>query len=270
MKDWGRSTWLIGIAVLATAMPAHGQVLVRGRVEDATSRDPLAGARVVAPDSSAVFTDSLGVFSIPVRDAASLFLAVTQYGYTSQRFELPPDASSRTTVLLLEPNAVELEAIEVVAESAVARLLTGLANRRNAYFSSVQAFDRERMDRFAMMGSVWDFVNSRTRLSECDPFGDPEVYDPNRLGTGNVMLQDWMQRRSGLCNIDGGGVSVCVDGWDSWAAITELESLDMRSVGLVEIYGRRGRGGIRVYTTPYLLSMASRGRSLFEPVEFGC
>lgn len=270
MNDWARSNWLLGVAILATAAPACAQELVRGRVEDAVSREPLAGARVVAPDSSAVFTDSLGIFSIRIHGDAPLFLEVTQYGYAFQRFEIPPESTSRTSVLLLEPNPVELEAIETVAESAIARLVTGLDNRRNAYPGSVQAFDRARLDRFAAAGSVWDFVNSRTRLRECDAFGEPEVYDPNRLGVGNVMLHEWMRRRSGICNIDGGGVSVCVDGWDSWAAMTELESMDIRSVAIVEIFGRRGSGGSRIYTARYLLSMASRGRSLFAPIELGC
>jgi len=262
----GRAFGLVGMAFLGIAAPAQGQNVIRGRVEDASARTPIAGARVVAPDSTAVFTDSLGVFSIVFHEDDPLFLEVTQYGYVFQRFDLPPAARSRTSVLLLEPDAIELEGISVVAESAVERLLNSLRSRRNAYQGSVQAFDRARLDELAGAGSVWDFVDARTRLWECDPFQDRGY---NRFGVGNVMLDEWMRRRSGLCSSNGGGILVCVDGWSSWSAISELSSMDIRSAALIEIYGR-GRGGIRVYTASYLLSQASKGRTMYFGASTGC
>jgi hypothetical protein len=38
----------------------------------------------MAPDTTEVFTDSLGVFSLRVDDGAPLFVEVGQYGYQSQ------------------------------------------------------------------------------------------------------------------------------------------------------------------------------------------
>jgi hypothetical protein len=253
-------------ALLAMAGPAQGQSVIRGRVEDASARTPIAGARVVAPDTTAVFTDSLGVFSIVIDEDHPLFVEVTQYGYMFQRFDLPAAARSRTSVLLLEPDAIELEGINVVAQSAVDRLLNSLRSRRNAYPGSVQAFDRARLDDIASTGSVWDFVETRTRVQECDPFRDSSG---PRFGVGSVTLDDWSRRRSGLCNYYGGGVGVCVDGFNSWAAISELSSMDIRSVALIEILGQ-GRGGIRVYTAGYLLSMASKGRTMYFGSSTGC
>ncbi len=55
---------------------------------------------MVAPDTTAVFTDSLGVFSNVIDEDDPLFVEVTQYGYMFQRFDLPAAARSRTSVLL--------------------------------------------------------------------------------------------------------------------------------------------------------------------------
>lgn len=252
--------------VLLSSSPAAAQVVVNGRVEDAYARTPLVGARVQAPDSTAVYTDSLGAFTLSIQRSAALFVRVEQYGYEAQRFDLPPEATSRVSVLLLEPIAFELEAISVVTESALADVLRALRGRRNSYRGSVQAFDRARLERFAPVGSAWDFVVQRTsgNLHECDPWA--------------LDFQRWNGVRSGLC-VRGRGsfndpspeipVLVCVDGWESWGAISELESLDIRNVALVEVYSR-GAGGVRVYTAPYLASLASRGRRTVTPLGFGC
>jgi hypothetical protein len=271
----------VGVAVIVAvslSVPVQAQVLIQGRVEDALALTPLAGARVVAPDTTAIFTDSLGAFSIRLPDRETLYVEVTQYGYLSQRFYLPPEARSRTSVLRLEPIVIELEAIEVVGESAVQELLTGLRRRRNAYAGGVQAFDKVRLDELARVGTVWDFVTSRARnLHECDLFDVPDGPEPLPTA-GARVLQLWTDFRSGVCVAGRAslnnpspeiGVMICVDGWESWGAISELESLDIRSVALVEIYGR-GIGGIRVYTSRYLLSMASRGRTISTPLTFGC
>src|SRR5690606_10323771 len=95
---------------------------------------------------------------------------------------------------------------------------------------------------------------------------------------GARTVQLWSNKRSGLCTYGGMslsgtpieyGVQVCIDAWESWAAISELESMDIRSVALIEIYSR-GAAGVRVYTSRYLLSMASRGRTISTPLSFGC
>jgi hypothetical protein len=183
---------------------------------------------------------------------------VEQYGYQSTDFDLPSEATSRVPVLLLEPLPLELEAINVVSESQLDELFQELRSRRNSYSGSVTAFDKARLDDLQPSGSVWDLIVTRGYgLQDCNP------------GAGG---------RSGLClrgrpSINDPypqiGVLVCIDGWESWSAITELESLDIRQVALVEIYGR-ARGGIRVYTAGYLASSSHRGRSIVTPLRFGC
>jgi hypothetical protein len=258
---------LLGVAAGMTLGPTlHAQnVLVQGRVEDAFTRAPVASARVFAPDSTAVFTDSLGAFAITVDAGTGLYVRVTQYGYIEQRFDLPPESRGRLSVLLLEPVPFELEAINVVTESAVERVFRQLRARRNSFQGNVMAFDRTRIDRLSRVGTAWDFVVSRvSSLYECDGFTGP----PER----------WLANRSGVC-VRGRStindpypeipVLVCVDGFTSFAAVSELGTIDIRDVGLVEIFSR-GRGSIRVYTSRYLASAAGTGRNLATPLWFGC
>ena len=118
-------------------------------------------------------------------------------------------------------------------------------------------FDRARLTRFGAGGSALDFV--RLRL--------PLLFECN---TG----------LSGLC-VPGRGRSfrstnpedplrICVDAWESWGASSELQSLDMQAVALVEIYSR-GRGGIRLYTAAYLAASASARRNVAaKPLWWGC
>jgi len=241
-------------------------VLIQGRVEDAFTRMPVAGARVFAPDSSAVFTDSLGVFAVTVDESAGLFVRVSQFGYVQQRFDLPAAARGRLSVLLLEPIPLELEAINVVSESAVERMFRDLRARRNAFQGSVMAFDHARIQRFGQVGTAWDFVVARASgLHECDGFGDRS---PER----------WLASRSGVCVRGRPSINdpypeipvlVCVDGFESFAAISELETIDIRTVGLIEIFAR-GRGSVRVYTSRYLAASAGTGRNIATPLWFGC
>jgi hypothetical protein len=247
------------VLALAAAMlvvePVRGQtVLISGRVEDAYTREPIVGARVLAPDSTAVFTDSIGMFGIPVDPGRGLFLSVTQFGYVEQRFALPPEAPGRRSVLLLEPLPLELEAIDVVSESAVDRVFRQLRARRNSYQGSVMAFDRARIERFGQVGSAWDFVVMRAAgIFECD----------SRSGVcvrGRASLNDPYPEIP---------VLVCVDGFPSFGAVSELETIDIRNVALIEIYSR-GRGGVRIYTAPYLAATAGRGRNIATPLGFGC
>src|SRR5690606_4490563 len=98
--------------------------VVYGRVEDASTREPVAGARVFAPDSSsAVLTDSLGVFGIQIDPADPLAVNVERYGYVAQHFDLPAEAASSLNILLIEPQPVVLSGVNVVAETAIEKVL---------------------------------------------------------------------------------------------------------------------------------------------------
>jgi hypothetical protein len=248
------------ITGLACARPAAGQVatVLYGRVEDALTRAPLSNVRLFAADSSsAVLTDSLGVFALPLGPDAQLAILAERLGYFTQRFDLPAEATTRESVLLLEPMAIELEGITVEEESALATLVGGLENRRNAWgFGSVFAYDRERLDRLAGGGSMWDFVRrQRPLFRECPPpWGVGLICVPGRTRT--------------VANPNPSStVSVCIDGWPALIPVTDLAGLSAGAVALVEFYGREQ---IRVYTADYLLMRARRGDTNVTPLWMGC
>ncbi len=255
----GFAALLVAIAAVVATPPAGAQsVVIQGRVEDAGSREPVAGVRVFAEDSSsAVLTDSLGRFSILMRRAVPFVLRAERIGYRPDRFELGERAPSRSSVLLLQPVAVEVEGVEVVSESAVSEALRDLRRRRNAYFGPVSAFDRAELERFAAFGSVWDFVRTRTiQVYEC--------FDAlSRLCTrerGRRSLRFGPLERP---------VLVCIDGRESWGAVAEMSSIPIETVSMIELF-RHGRGSIRVYTPGFITSSARSGRSIAPFGDFGC
>ncbi len=244
------------LSLLASPLAAQVGVVVHGRVEDAATRDHIAGARVLSPDSSsAVFTDSLGQFAILMDRTQRPAVLVEQYGYQSQFFDLGDEASSRISVLLLEPAPIELDGIVVVEEAALAEVFRDLRGRRNSYLGSVMAFDRPRLERYGG-GSAWDFVTMRA----------PRVFECSSALSGLCMRGRDRTFRDPYPEVP---VRICVDAWESWGAAGELRSLDMQSIALVEIYSQ-GRGGIRIYTAAYLARSASTGRNIATPLWFGC
>jgi hypothetical protein len=228
--------------------------VIHGRVEDALSLEPLAAARVLSADSSsAVYTDSLGAFTISLPGAGPLAVWAERFGYASDRFDLAGDARSQLFVIRLEPAPIELEGITAEAEAAISVLVDNIENRRNSYPGPVRAFDRPRLDRLAQPGSVYDFLSSRIpRLTFCDRdafrlcvYGRFRTFrDPRPL----VPLE------------------VCVDEWTSFLPAAELRNISMQSVSLLEIYP----GHVRVYTTDWMLSRARRQRTRVMPLQMGC
>lgn len=252
----GAFACLVAASPLA-AQNIAGRTVVYGRVEDALTREPIAAARVFSPDSTAsVFTDSLGTFGIALPEGDTLAVYAEQFGYLSQRFDLAADAPSRLSVLLLEPAPIEIQGFEVVEEGAVTELLDNLSRRRNFYEGVVGAYDRSRIERFMPVGSVWDFVRQRIpEMRECS------------VGWSGLCVRGRVRTPQ---NPDPQiPVLVCVDGWRSFGAVSEMESLDVQAAALVEIYGR-GRGGVRVYTAGYLASQARKGQTNPAPLSFGC
>jgi hypothetical protein len=219
-----------------------------------------------------VFTDSIGKFVIPVPQDVPIELYVDQLGYAPDRFELGGDALSRVSVLLLQPQPIQLEAVNVVAESAVEELLQDLRSRRNAYFGPAVAMDRAWLERYEPLGTAWDFVRQRI----------PEVFECEEGASGlcvrgrGISFRDFTPtvgslrtRSSSVGMIQEVPVTVCIDGWTSWGALSELANMDINSVSLIEIFGR-GRGGIWIYTPGYLASSARMGRKIATPFGFGC
>lgn len=248
---------LLLAAAFPVAVRAQEIVVVAGRVEDAVTRQPIAGVRIFPVDSSTVvYSDSVGEFILPIPAHSPLALEADQIGYLAQRFDLSPDAVGKRSVLLLEPEPLVLSGVNVVADDAVTELLTELRRRRNFYDGSIQVLDRPALSRIMPVGSAWDLVRQRVpRLFECSE-GLSGICLPGRTRT----FEDPDPKIP---------VLVCVDGWRSFGAIGELENLPIQSVSMVELYSR-GRGGIRVYTAPYLAHAARTNRFIATPLRFGC
>lgn len=234
------------------AQQLDGRIVVYGRVEDAASRGPVEGAQVLAVDSSAVvYTDSLGAFGISLPAEGSVSVKVERLGYFSREFELTDYAQGRFSVLLLERAPIPMEGITAEVEQPLTELLDHLEARRNAYPGAMNAFDQTDLNRFALGGSVSDFLELRVpRLAPCrdDAF---RVCVPGRGRT----FRDLSPERS---------VIICLDG--RLAFFDELEGLSVYSVALVEVYGGSIRPSrISVYTGDYMVGRARRGHTMVIP-----
>ncbi len=247
-----------GVACLVLASPLSAQVavVIHGRVEDAISREPVVGVRFFPADSSlTVYSGYQGTFYIPVPAEGPIAIRAERFGYVSQQFDLEGDAS-RISILLLEPSPIELEGITVADEAALTVLVKDLERRRNAYPYAMSAFDRARLERFAPMGSVLDFVSTRKPwIIPCD----------RDLSQMCVRGRSPTFRNPNPQN----GVLVCVDGVRSFSPFAELDNLPIQSVALVELYGSRG-DEVRVYTVQWMLWRARTGRTSIVPLFFGC
>ena len=249
-------TILLMLMIVGPPLAAQVGVVIHGRVEDASTRDAVIGARVLSLDSSSVvLTDSVGHFAILVRNRLPLTVHVEQYGYQSQAFAVGDRGATTLSVLLLEPAPIELEGIHVIEESALSKVLRDLRGRRNAYQGAVFAYDRTRLERYGG-GSAYDFVRMRA----------PRVFECSTGLSGLCMRGRSRTFQDPYPEVP---VMICVDGWPSWGAVGELNGLDMQSVSLIEIYSQ-GLGGIRLYTGSYLAHSARTGRNIALPLGFGC
>lgn len=253
---------LLGVSpflLRASPVPAQdldGRIVIYGRVEDAGSRDPVEGARVLSADSSSVvYTDSLGAFAIPLPADDPFVVEVARLGYLSQRFALDEEAPSRLSVLLLEPAPIAIEGITVEVQSQLSELVENLERRRNAYAHAMRAFDRVDLDRLASVGSIADFVHRSVpwlRTCGSDPFHMCVPGRSRTIANPNPQIT----------------VTICLDGRKAF--FEELEALPGDLVVLVEIYGGIRPKRVSVYTRRWMLSSARNGRTNVTPYIMGC
>ena len=260
------------------ALPLRAQipVVIFGTVQDAVSKEPIAGALLLNRDSTnAVFTDSLGNFAIELQRGAPYVLHAEQFGYERTRFELSDSSRLLRSILLVNPDPIPIEGVTVVAEDALTELLEQIEGRRGGYSGSVRFYDRERI--LAYGGdSAFELVRRFPFVDEC--------------------RDDWMElcRRAGLRS---GRLLVCINERRTFASTSELSAIPLESVALAEFYGptvgwglsrweggalsaggqppfssaRRAQGGqIRIYTREWIVSTAGRGIRGVFPAEFGC
>lgn len=151
--------------------------------------------------------------------------------------------------------------IDVEAEAALTQVFTQLENRRNAYPYSVATYDRDVLEGSFAYGSAWEFLKSRLPdMYECAIslsglcVGDPVLAFDARSLTDRAPPRDHDP------------LQVCIDGIESTAAIQELRTIGIHRLALVEVY-RGGRGGVRVYSTGYLMASARAGGVYIAPTH---
>ena len=140
------------------ALGAQVGVVIHGRVEDAVSESPVAGALVRSADSASVtVSDSLGTFAIELDSGVPFLLVAEQFGYLPTEFALAEAAPSQVSVLRLPPVAIELEGVTVVGESELEEMVHSLTARRDAFAAPSRVMDREALERFGA-GDAFDLV----------------------------------------------------------------------------------------------------------------
>jgi len=95
----------LALACPGAAMAQVG-VVINGRVEDAATRTPVAGALVFTSDSvPPVATDSLGAFAVLSPRGQPLSVQVETFGYRFQRFDFEASAADRMSGSLTISNS---------------------------------------------------------------------------------------------------------------------------------------------------------------------
>ena len=246
-----------GLLLFAAPSLVAQVAVVQGRVEDAATLERLTGVLVMSADSSvSTLTASDGTFQIRLPAGSPFALRAERIGYVSQRFDLPPEATSRATVLRLEPQAIALPGVTVVAEDAVTELLENIDSRRNGYGEGpVWGYDRAWLNRFGPVGgTVLDFLTQRLpRIRPCSRDG-AYLCIPGRVRTFN---DPYPERR----------MLVCIDERVSIAPVDELAGLSIESVALVETIDR---ARVNVYTPLWVSSRARAGRVTLPSLVIGC
>ena len=273
---------LPALALLAPplALDAQVGVVIHGRVEDAVSESPIAGALVRSADSTSVaVSDSLGTFAIELGRGAPLLLVAEQFGYLPTEFVLAETAPSRVSVLRLPPVAIELEGVTVVGESDLEAMVHSLTARRNAFAAPSRVMDREALERFGA-GDAFDLVVRQVvNVRDCMTDSHPDA--------ATVFL----------CRYARGSTErllVCLDGVELVAAGATLRGIPVESIAMAEFYGYRSgvgtysgglafgggdgigirvpvNGQARIYTREWVVSRAgSRATSLLSLEFDGC
>jgi hypothetical protein len=237
---------LVLLAIVASVLahaPAAGQqgrsdddgVIVTGVVLDEVTRSPIRGALVTftALDRK-TFTDERGRFALKDVPAGAHEITVEQLGYTTATFTQSVSATSGSIELLLAPDPVELEAIEVINDR--------LAARRRTATTSVLAYDADDL----RASGAWDaheFVRQRVFTRPCPGFRFESTCVVRR---GRVVVP-----------------RVYIDEFRTPGGMTFLAGLPTQDLYLVEIYDRGAH--VRVYTNWFARDLAE-GRRRLDPV----
>ncbi len=228
------------------AQDATSDILIRGRVVDAVTREPLVNAFVVhEPTSTGEVTDSLGRFELQLPLGRQIVLMIGRFGYQDMRFELPDSGIARPLVLPLEPDPVMLEGLDVAVDQ-LAALEGRIESRRRRYLGSARSLVG---DEVRGSGTAYDLVRrTASRAFSCSNDG-LELCSRDRRGR---------ERQ----------IRICINEQRAWGGILMLQSLSSEEVYILEIFGFRVTQ-VRLYTRSFMLQNMKRDIG-FQPIEWGC
>lgn len=271
--------WILG--VVPFPLGAQLSVVIHGRVEDASSLEPIEGALVLSADSTSLaITDSLGVFALPLSPGAPLVVTADHIAYEPDVFELPASAPSQISILRLEPGPVPIEGFSVVEESALIALVDRMGLRRRAYPGTVRAYDRERVARTGAADAAELVLREAPGVADCRSF-------LSRFPPSNKLCRDPQGRASFAGppatirpgeRAGGFELMVCVDGARSSSHFIDLGSIPIEQVATFEFYWPQTwgptefsfrAGQVRIYTRQWMSRTAARPRVLM-PALIGC
>jgi hypothetical protein len=222
-----------------TVPPVSGPQMVRlyGRILDAATAQPVYGASVrPGMGGRGHVTDTLGLFVLELPAADEYLLTAGQMGYQMAVITLPATAPAEFTTVLLEPNPMELEGLEVLVDR--------FARRRSFYPESVRVLDQAQLLRTPAV-SAFDLLLAQV----------PQAW---LCGTNSVCVPNRGRART---------VEICVDQEPVWAGVIELERYSATDLYMVEVLDRGH--SVRFYTMRFMERMMNSGKNL-EPLSWGC
>jgi hypothetical protein len=235
-------TPLLAAALVMAPGWAHGQAAratVRGRVVEAATGNPVAGAMVSFPDlRKRAFTDRTGTFSIRDVPVGDQRLEAAQLGFRMAGRTLAVPAADSLT-LRLEPDPLVLEGITAQADRLEFR-------RVHATLAS-RTYDAQQMAVFGHPNPV-DFLRSvaSMRIAPCNA---GELYG-GAGGRGDCVSSRGVMER----------VQVVIDERVERGGIDLLNALPLQAIYRIEVY--EGGSLVVVYTKPFMESMLRTHREL--------
>lgn len=221
----------------AEAIPE--KVRLYGRILDAASGAPVFAATVRTQGAgTAYLTDTLGLFVLEVEAADEYVLTASQLGYRNALVTLPATAPREFTTLLLEPDPIELEGLQIVVDR--------FERRRRLYVGNVRVLNEAQLQQAPAL-SAWDVVQLNV----------PSVQQCNDDALAICALRRGRLQR----------IAVCIDEERAWGGATDLERYFASDLYAVEVLDM-GRE-VRVYTREFMADLIESGRNL-TPLAWAC
>jgi hypothetical protein len=214
-------------------------VAIEGVVIDATTRNPVGGARIVVSRNRGVTTDSVGVFRLTGLDEGDHLVLVESFGYESVHVTATAGVGLPRIEIPLSPAPMVLAglSVEVVARND-ATMDDRIRLRRDAAAVSVRAIDQDRLLRSG--------ARNRLELLQFEASLHPEPCSGGRVSSG------WCVTRRGSMVKP----TVFIDEAPAIGGLDELATYRPHEVYLVEVWS--GGSTIRAYTNQFMERMGRR------------